>query len=820
MSERISKEEANYKAQTNDNKHCSVCSMFETPDKCSLVIGKIAPGGWCKFFEKKKTFGKTGEMSGFNFFIPIEKFDKEKRLVSGYASTPTKDSDGEIVTLDAIKEALPGYMEWRNIREMHKLDAVGTAEEAHVDTKGLYLTAKIVDESAWQKCVEGVYKGFSIGGRKIDKKGNKITAIELMEISVVDRPANPDARFSIAKSAKELSTEAGHLVKIKGEQTKEQKAIKKMAKVVETLVKAGPPAAHDGFSLPAKPNGGELGPNDSRPNENVTRKTDDDAAPCEKHGKIGCEKCSMEKEDKKPYGDVEYADPGYQADKKKRYPIDTEEHIRAAWNYINKPKNSAKYGENASKVKSKIIAAWKSKIDKEGPPSAKEKTIRVEDLSKALSISSEGFLILRKAEKPLKSEKPLKLEKGMNSAGSLAYCFDSIRGVQRSLLSEAKREGGDMKDKGLAKQLGDVAKTLAEIIAQKASHEGAEATTMTDADDSYLSSMLGEDFKMAAKLAKVTGGDDASQENFEENSEMISTGDPIADAVAQLVKRAAEPSKAARMKAAQDNIDKSRKASKAARKAVEEAHEMHKAAYLAKLAKAAKKKKPDDDDDDDDGFDHQGAMEKLQKAYGEIEKARTFGKAAATQMAKAASGVGRSGQRGQEAGDAMAGFYEVPEGVKDLTPNAMAGAGPGTSGSGGMPPAYPTDGGVYPGKAAGGSLRKYVGRDGKISADVAELIMKNAQAEGELEALRRIPSSAVRGGQRPYAFNPSQVMGGTPQGQSLNKTLFDGVDPTDLMSGDEQRHTSASAKVIGNFLTSGQFGKSMMDPSFKGRAAS
>src|ERR1700751_3337896 len=45
----------------------------------------------------------------------------------------------------------------------------------------------------------------------------------------------------------------------------------------------------------------------------------------------------------KPYGDVEYADPGYQSDGKKRYPIDTAAHIRAAWNYINQAKNQEPY---------------------------------------------------------------------------------------------------------------------------------------------------------------------------------------------------------------------------------------------------------------------------------------------------------------------------------------------------------------------------------------------------------------------------------------------------------------------------------------------
>lgn len=71
---------------------------------------------------------------------------------------------------------------------------------------------------------------------------------------------------------------------------------------------------------------------------------------------------------KEPYGDVKYADPGYQNDHKKRYPIDTPEHIRAAWNYINKHNNSSKYTtDQLDNIKRKIISAWKSKIDPKGP---------------------------------------------------------------------------------------------------------------------------------------------------------------------------------------------------------------------------------------------------------------------------------------------------------------------------------------------------------------------------------------------------------------------------------------------------------------------
>jgi len=64
--------------------------------------------------------------------------------------------------------------------------------------------------------------------------------------------------------------------------------------------------------------------------------------------------------EKEPYGDVDYADPGYQADKKKRYPLDTEKHVRAALSYINQEENASKYSsEDLTKVKNKIKSAAK-----------------------------------------------------------------------------------------------------------------------------------------------------------------------------------------------------------------------------------------------------------------------------------------------------------------------------------------------------------------------------------------------------------------------------------------------------------------------------
>jgi hypothetical protein len=92
------------------------------------------------------------------------------------------------------------------------------------------------------------------------------------------------------------------------------------------------------------------------------------------------------------YGDVKFADEA-----NKKYPIDTEAHIRAAWSYINMPKNSAKYSsEKVASIKSKIISAWKKKIDPKGPPSTSRK-----DFFDRLKEISDMFMNIFKKEEPV-----------------------------------------------------------------------------------------------------------------------------------------------------------------------------------------------------------------------------------------------------------------------------------------------------------------------------------------------------------------------------------------------------------------------------------
>jgi len=123
--------------------------------------------------------------------------------VEGFASSEAVDSDGEIVTAEAMKAALPDYMKFGAVREMHQSKAAGTAIEAAVQPDGrTYFKAHIVDTEAVKKVNAGVYKGFSIGGKVTSRdelNKSTVTGLKLVEISLVDRPANQEAVFSLAK---------------------------------------------------------------------------------------------------------------------------------------------------------------------------------------------------------------------------------------------------------------------------------------------------------------------------------------------------------------------------------------------------------------------------------------------------------------------------------------------------------------------------------------------------------------------------------------------------------------------------------------------
>ena len=147
--------------------------------------------------------------------------------MSGFATLDNVDRHGDIVTSEASKKAFDNFR--GNIREMHGPSAVGKMinfkEDSYFDKEngkkynGVYVTAYISKgaQDAWEKCLDGTYSGFSIGGNIIGVKMEKDDAGEdrrvihnydLHELSLVDSPANQLANFfSIQKMASEIITE-------------------------------------------------------------------------------------------------------------------------------------------------------------------------------------------------------------------------------------------------------------------------------------------------------------------------------------------------------------------------------------------------------------------------------------------------------------------------------------------------------------------------------------------------------------------------------------------------------------------------------------
>ena len=510
------------------------------------------------------------------FFVPLAKMDNEKRMVYGYASTEAKDSDGEIVTRKAIEGALPDYMKFANIREMHQLSAVGVAKTADMDEKGLWLGAKIVDDDAWNKVKEGVYKGFSIGGSATTRSGNQITGLSLIEISLVDRPACPEALIECYKRASDPEPDPepaqtwdcgflGHthvkkdeaIACMKAHKASEPGAAKARrllgeainalddhgvtqalaaftksankpenkegepktpaenndalagtfaARILQTdlskvdtldvlakalgcapemakaaLAKARgnytaignvpPPAlvalidrvmkdqARDDHGRFASGSGAGKEDDDPDAHSGTSAREREDMMPDEWDKTKKGKKKDGEGEGDKPYGDVTYADPGYQSDGKKRYPIDTEEHIRAAWNYINKPKNAGKYSpEHVASIKSRIVAAWKEHIDKDGPPSAGEKAAQPQTKETTLTTAALKAL----GEPDAKGS----LKKGLLTAAMALGLLERLDDLGDCLKREAEVEGDNSplpaRMENVRNMMADVAKSLVE----------------------------------------------------------------------------------------------------------------------------------------------------------------------------------------------------------------------------------------------------------------------------------------------------------------------------------------------------------------------
>ena len=154
-------------------------------------------------------------MKSLKLFAQIAKIDELLHEVWGVATAEVIDKEGEIFDYASSK---PYFEKWSdeiakasdgkslgNVREMHAPSAVGKLVAISFDdqVKQITVGARIVDSEAWQKCLLGVYTGFSIGGAYVkawkDGEYVRFTA-NPVEISVVDNPCVPGAHFTAVKA--------------------------------------------------------------------------------------------------------------------------------------------------------------------------------------------------------------------------------------------------------------------------------------------------------------------------------------------------------------------------------------------------------------------------------------------------------------------------------------------------------------------------------------------------------------------------------------------------------------------------------------------
>lgn len=176
-----------------------------------LLWGGDAGKTWANSIaEREKKKDKSMAIDTTNAYAAIIKQEKQEDgtlLVYGKATDDSVDIDQQICDAGWLEKAMPEWFKTGgNIREQHSNIAAGVAKELDSKSDGHYISALVVDPVSVKKVETGVLKGFSIGIRsprvvRDNKAANgRIIDGQIVEVSLVDRPANPNAKLMLAKS--------------------------------------------------------------------------------------------------------------------------------------------------------------------------------------------------------------------------------------------------------------------------------------------------------------------------------------------------------------------------------------------------------------------------------------------------------------------------------------------------------------------------------------------------------------------------------------------------------------------------------------------
>jgi len=170
------------------------------------------------------TLTQRGELTFVSF--PIEKTEVDPAtgdvMVYGRASDGSLDSDEQIIDSDFAAKAIQDWLQdGANIRVQHnpQRDPAGVGVEADTDSTGAtWVKGRIVEPIAQKLVNAGALRAYSVGiarptiVRDPVARGGRITDGQVVEISLVDRPANKNCSIQLVKAAKDGSPERSNRI--------------------------------------------------------------------------------------------------------------------------------------------------------------------------------------------------------------------------------------------------------------------------------------------------------------------------------------------------------------------------------------------------------------------------------------------------------------------------------------------------------------------------------------------------------------------------------------------------------------------------------
>jgi hypothetical protein len=226
-----------------------------------LLWGGDAGKTWAdSISEREKKKDKSMNLdttSAFAKIIKQEKLEDGTLMVYGKATDDSLDIDEQICDAGWLATAMPEWFKTGgNVREQHSNIAAGVAKELDAKADGFYINVHVVDPVSVKKTETGVFKGFSIGIRsprvvRDNKAANgRIIDGQIVEVSLVDRPANPNAKLIMAKSVGTEIVKVEELVEATEEvvETPAEIATEEVVETTEAVEATEEKSAHKEYS--------------------------------------------------------------------------------------------------------------------------------------------------------------------------------------------------------------------------------------------------------------------------------------------------------------------------------------------------------------------------------------------------------------------------------------------------------------------------------------------------------------------------------------------------------------------------------------------